>query len=108
MPHAHKKEMIRITGLVNRFGDHLIHDGIDLNVYEHEVLGIVGGSGTGKSVLLNCMLGLRTPSAGVIFRPHGVRKRDDPHTRAQQCQPTLNRRNSAAKTAYGGFKGNRV
>ncbi|MCR8921300.1 ATP-binding cassette domain-containing protein [Dasania sp. GY-MA-18] len=66
MTDTQPKEMIRISGLVNRFGDHLVHDGIDLSVYEHEVLGIVGGSGTGKSVLLNCMLGLRIPTAGEV------------------------------------------
>ncbi|WP_019530820.1 ABC transporter ATP-binding protein [Dasania marina] len=85
MPHAHKKEMIRITGLVNRFGDHLVHDGIDLNVYEHEVLGIVGGSGTGKSVLLNCMLGLRTPSAGEV-RLFGQNICQDENGKLSFCQ----------------------
>jgi phospholipid/cholesterol/gamma-HCH transport system ATP-binding protein len=59
-------ELIHITGLVNRFDSHTVHDGLDLSVYESEILGIVGGSGTGKSVLLHCMLGLRTPTAGVV------------------------------------------
>ena len=60
------KEIIRIKDLVNRFGKHLVHDGVDLSVYQKEILGIVGGSGTGKSVLLNCMLGLRKPTAGEV------------------------------------------
>ncbi|MFT5693217.1 MAG: phospholipid/cholesterol/gamma-HCH transport system ATP-binding protein [Oceanicoccus sp.] len=60
------EEIIRIDGLVNRFGTHTVHDGINLSVYQKEILGIVGGSGTGKSVLLNCMLGLRVPNAGTV------------------------------------------
>ncbi len=59
-------EIIRIDDLVNRFGTHTVHDGINLSVYQQEILGIVGGSGTGKSVLLNCMLGLRTPTSGTV------------------------------------------
>ena len=66
MGHHQQKEIICISGLVNRFGDHLVHDGINLSVYQHEILGIVGGSGTGKSVLLSCMLGLRKPTAGTV------------------------------------------
>ncbi|MGK0440323.1 MAG: phospholipid/cholesterol/gamma-HCH transport system ATP-binding protein [Pseudohongiellaceae bacterium] len=66
MPNSSKKEIIRINHLVNRFGHHLVHDGINLSVYQHEILGIVGGSGTGKSVLLNCMLGLRQPTSGQV------------------------------------------
>ena len=42
-----------------------MHDGLDMEVYEDEVFGIVGGSGTGKSVLLRTMLGLQRPQAGV-------------------------------------------
>ena len=63
---VYDKEIIRIHGLVNRFGNHLVHDGVNLNVYQNEILGIVGGSGTGKSVLLSCMLGLRKPTAGEV------------------------------------------
>jgi len=60
------EELIHISGLVNRFGTHTVHDGVNLSVYESEILGIVGGSGSGKSVLLHCMLGLRTPTAGEV------------------------------------------
>jgi phospholipid/cholesterol/gamma-HCH transport system ATP-binding protein len=58
--------VIRIRGLVNAFGDHVIHDGIDLDVQRGEVLGVVGGSGTGKSVLLRSIVGLNRPRAGSI------------------------------------------
>lgn len=58
--------LIRIRGLVNRFGEQVVHDGIDLDVHRGEILGVVGGSGTGKSVLMRSILGLRTPNAGEI------------------------------------------
>jgi phospholipid/cholesterol/gamma-HCH transport system ATP-binding protein len=57
---------IRITGLRTAFGPQVIHDDLDLEVKKGEVLGIVGGSGTGKSVLLRLMLGLARPAAGRI------------------------------------------
>jgi phospholipid/cholesterol/gamma-HCH transport system ATP-binding protein len=58
--------VIRVRGLVTRFGAQTIHDGIDLDVRRGEVLGVVGGSGTGKSVLLRTVIGLRRPEAGGI------------------------------------------
>ncbi|MFT5483482.1 MAG: phospholipid/cholesterol/gamma-HCH transport system ATP-binding protein [Halieaceae bacterium] len=58
--------LIEVRNLVNRFGNHTVHNGINLTVYEHEILGIVGGSGTGKSVLLRTMLGLRQATSGEI------------------------------------------
>lgn len=57
---------IRITGLQNRFEDQTIHDGLDLEVRRGEILGVVGGSGTGKSVLMRSIIGLQRPSGGVI------------------------------------------
>ncbi len=58
--------VIRVTGLVNRFGEQLVHDGLDLEVRRGEIIGIVGGSGTGKSVLMRSILGLRQPNEGAI------------------------------------------
>lgn len=57
---------IRIRGLKNQFGDAVIHEDLDLDVRSGEILGIVGGSGTGKSVLLRSIVGLQTPAAGEI------------------------------------------
>lgn len=57
---------IEVKGLVNAFGDHVVHDGVDLTVKRGEVMAIVGGSGAGKSVLLNSIIGLRWPQAGTV------------------------------------------
>ena len=57
---------IVVEGLVNRFGDQTIHDGLNLKVRRGEILGVVGGSGTGKSVLMRSIIGLQTPTAGEI------------------------------------------
>jgi phospholipid/cholesterol/gamma-HCH transport system ATP-binding protein len=61
-----KNVVIRIRGLVNGFGGTIIHDHIDLDVMRGEVLGVVGGSGAGKSVLLHSILGLNKPLSGSI------------------------------------------
>ncbi len=58
--------IIRVRGLVNRFGDQVVHDGLDLDVHPGEILGVVGGSGSGKSVLMRSIIGLRRPDAGEI------------------------------------------
>ncbi|HEY2009140.1 MAG TPA: ABC transporter ATP-binding protein [Rhizomicrobium sp.] len=63
---AKKDVVIRVRGLVNAFGSRVIHDHIDLDVYRGEVLGIVGGSGSGKSVLLRSIIGLIRPREGTI------------------------------------------
>ncbi|ESQ74776.1 ABC transporter ATP-binding protein [Asticcacaulis sp. AC402] len=55
-----------IEKLNNRFGDHVIHQDLDLVVKRGEVLGVVGGSGSGKTVLLNSILGLQRPLSGEI------------------------------------------
>lgn len=57
---------VRVRGLVNRFGPKTVHDGLDLDMKQGEVLGVIGGSGTGKSVLLRSIVGLHTPNAGQI------------------------------------------
>jgi phospholipid/cholesterol/gamma-HCH transport system ATP-binding protein len=61
-----KDVVIKVRGLVNGFGTQLLHDHIDLDVYRGEVLGVVGGSGTGKSVLLRSIIGLNQIREGTI------------------------------------------
>lgn len=64
---GHRDEVvIRIRGLVNGFAGTIIHDHIDLDVMRGEILGVVGGSGAGKSVLLRSIVGLNRPLAGSI------------------------------------------
>ncbi len=58
--------IIQIRGLVNRFGTETVHDGLDLDVLRGEVLGVVGGSGSGKSVLLRTIVGLNRPVKGRV------------------------------------------
>ena len=60
------KLAIRVRGLANHFGDHAVHDDLDLDVRCGEILGVVGGSGTGKSVLMRSIIGLQKPTAGEI------------------------------------------
>jgi phospholipid/cholesterol/gamma-HCH transport system ATP-binding protein len=57
---------LEVRGLVNAFGDNLVHDHLDLTVQRVEIFGVVGGSGAGKSVLLNTIIGLREPQAGTV------------------------------------------
>lgn len=61
-----KDTIIRVSGLLNRFGDHVVHDGLDLKMQRGEILGVVGGSGAGKSVLLKSIIGLIKPQAGHV------------------------------------------
>jgi len=57
---------IVIEGLVNQFGTSRVHDGLDLTVRKGEILGVVGGSGTGKSVMMRSIIGLQVPTDGRI------------------------------------------
>jgi phospholipid/cholesterol/gamma-HCH transport system ATP-binding protein len=57
---------IEVRGVVNRFGAQVVHDALDMTVEAGEVFGIVGGSGSGKSVLLRTILGLQRPQAGSV------------------------------------------
>lgn len=57
---------ISVRGIRNSFGDQVVHDGLDLDVRKGEILGVVGGSGTGKSVLMRAIIGLQTPDEGEI------------------------------------------
>lgn len=65
-PVARREAVIRVRGLRKQLGGQVIFDGLDLDVYRGEILGIVGGSGTGKSVLLRCIIGLLKPDGGQI------------------------------------------
>lgn len=63
---AEGAQPIEVKGLTNRFGDKVIHESLDLTVSRGEVLGVVGGSGSGKTVLLRSILGLNKPAGGDI------------------------------------------
>jgi phospholipid/cholesterol/gamma-HCH transport system ATP-binding protein len=65
-PEGGYEHVIQVRKLVNRFGHQAIHDQLDLDVRRHEILGVVGGSGTGKSVLLRSILGLHPFNSGSI------------------------------------------
>lgn len=60
------ENIISVRGLRTQFGSNVIHDHLDLDVRKGEVIGIVGGSGTGKSVLLKAITGLLVPTAGTV------------------------------------------
>jgi phospholipid/cholesterol/gamma-HCH transport system ATP-binding protein len=60
------KTIISVRGLRNAFGEQVIHDGLDLDLHRGEILGVVGGSGTGKSVLMRSIIGLQRPDEGEI------------------------------------------
>ena len=62
----HGEPAIVIEGLRNSFGPNVVHEDLDLIVRRGEILGVVGGSGTGKSVLLRSIIGLQQPTAGRI------------------------------------------
>src|SRR3954451_847182 len=61
-----REPIIRVRGLKNSFGDQVVHEDLDLDVYRGEILGVVGGSGTGKSVLMRSIIGLQRPDAGDV------------------------------------------
>ncbi|MFQ6017311.1 MAG: ABC transporter ATP-binding protein [Kiloniellaceae bacterium] len=62
----HGTAAVRVSGLRTQFGRHVVHDGLDLSITPGEVMGIVGGSGSGKSVLLRAIIGLLAPAAGRV------------------------------------------
>lgn len=57
---------VTLQGIGNRFGDHIVHDCIDLEINDNEIFSLVGGSGSGKTVLLNTMIGLHQPTSGEV------------------------------------------
>jgi phospholipid/cholesterol/gamma-HCH transport system ATP-binding protein len=58
--------VIEVRGLRNAFGEQVVHEDLELTVCRGEIIGVVGGSGTGKSVLMRSIIGLQTPDAGEI------------------------------------------
>ncbi|MBL37478.1 MAG: ABC transporter ATP-binding protein [Xanthomonadales bacterium] len=78
--------VIRVRGLDNRFGTDIVHQDLDLDVCRGEILGVVGGSGTGKSVLMRSILGLLRPSGGTI-EVFGQRLKD-----SEDAQQVMSRR----------------
>lgn len=63
----HSEPIVSARGIVNRFGAQVVHDEISLDVMPGEILGIAGGSGSGKSVLLKTLTGLHRPDAGKVL-----------------------------------------
>ncbi|HEY5802357.1 MAG TPA: ABC transporter ATP-binding protein [Lysobacter sp.] len=76
-----KEPIVRVRGLSNRFGEQVVHEDLDLEVRPGEILGVVGGSGTGKSVLMRSILALRRPDAGEIEVLGLDARSDDPDVR---------------------------
>lgn len=65
--HSNGREVIlRLRGVRTQFGDHVVHDNLDFDVFRGEIVGLVGGSGTGKSVLLRTIIGLNPARRGKI------------------------------------------
>ena len=60
------ERLVEVRGLLSQFGDRVIHQDLDLDLERGEVLGVVGGSGTGKTVLLNTIIGLKEPEGGTV------------------------------------------
>jgi phospholipid/cholesterol/gamma-HCH transport system ATP-binding protein len=81
--------VVEVKGLVNRFGQQVVHDGLDMQIRRGEVFGILGGSGSGKSVLLRTILGLRRPQAGTV------------HVEGADMAQLSGRELRAAKARYG-------
>jgi phospholipid/cholesterol/gamma-HCH transport system ATP-binding protein len=61
-----EEAVISIRDLKNAFGEQVVHENLDLDVKRGEILGVVGGSGTGKSVLMRSVIGLQTPEDGTV------------------------------------------
>ena len=91
--------VIEARGIVNQFGAQRVHDGLDLTVLSGEIFGIVGGSGSGKSVLLNTILGLRRPQAGEVrIEGTDITRLDDAALRSFEEAHHLGRPRSDAPT----------
>ncbi|PIR31837.1 MAG: ABC transporter ATP-binding protein [Alphaproteobacteria bacterium CG11_big_fil_rev_8_21_14_0_20_44_7] len=70
-----KDTLIQVKNLTNRFGTQTVHDAVNLDIKRGEILGIVGGSGSGKSVLLRTIIGLNNPQSGeILYRGKNILK----------------------------------
>lgn len=58
--------LIEARGILTQFGQNVIHENLDFRIDRGEIVGLVGGSGSGKSVLMNTLLGLKDPEGGVV------------------------------------------
>ena len=65
-PSAWQEPVIEVRGMLSQFGERVIHQNLDLTVNRGEIVGVVGGSGTGKTVLLNSIIGLKEPEDGSV------------------------------------------
>jgi len=65
-PSTASEPVVSVRNVTNRFGKQLVHDKLNLDIYPGEIFAIVGGSGSGKSVLLRTILGLRKPASGNV------------------------------------------
>ena len=72
---ATTSNVIEVHGVSTRFGEHVVHDGLDLEVGADQVFALIGGSGSGKSTLLRELILLQNPDAGEI-RVLGVELKD--------------------------------
>jgi phospholipid/cholesterol/gamma-HCH transport system ATP-binding protein len=63
---ADREAVIEVRGLRNQFGPQVVHEDLDLDVWRGEIVGVVGGSGSGKSVLMRSIIGLNRPAAGSV------------------------------------------
>lgn len=61
-----REVVVSLQGITNRFGKQVVHEKLDLDIYRGEIIGLIGGSGTGKSVLLRTILGLNHQAEGVV------------------------------------------
>lgn len=74
--------LIRYQNVAKSFGTKRIYDSLDLDIYRGETITIIGGSGSGKSVMLKCLIGLMYPDAGqIFFEGRDVTQLDEKHMR---------------------------
>lgn len=65
-PEQAREAVVRVRGMRNQFGPQVVHENLDLDLYRGEILGVVGGSGSGKSVLMRSIIGLNRAAAGSV------------------------------------------